>query len=137
MAEALARSKAKKVFVVNIMTYEGETKGYHLPEFLQALDEHTFPHRVYDHVLVNHGTIETAQGVLAKADESAAKITPPTGERNTWIIQDKPARLVKYDKSAYVRAPFRLVEADIVNPAYPIRHDSLKLAQALMDILKN
>jgi uncharacterized cofD-like protein len=137
MAEALARSKAKKVFVVNIMSYEGETKGFHLPDFLQALDEHTFPHRVYDYVLMNNGTIETSTGLMAKADESAAKITPPpTPERNTWIIQDKPARLVKFDKSAYAKAPFKLVEADVVNPAYPIRHDSLKLAQALMDILK-
>jgi len=38
MAEALARSKARKVFVCNIMTYEGETRGYDLPDFLKALD---------------------------------------------------------------------------------------------------
>jgi len=58
MSEAL-RAASKKVYVCNIMTYEGETRGYNLPDFLKAIDDHTYPHRVYDYVLVNNGTTVT------------------------------------------------------------------------------
>src|SRR5579862_1221989 len=115
MSEALARSKAKKVFICNIMTYEGETRGYDLPDFLKAIDEHTFPHRVYDHVLVNNGK---------------------HGETGALTVKERNARSVHYDKTLYANAPFKLVEDDLVNPAYPIRHDTAKLARALVRILK-
>lgn len=114
MAEALARSAARKVFVCNIMTYEGETRGYGLADFLRALDEHTYPHRVYDYVLVNAGK-HGDTGVLAVA------------ERN--------AQPVRYELSQYSSAPFKLLARDVVNPAFPIRHDTQKLAEALVEIL--
>ena len=188
--EALFRSKAKKVFVVNIMTYEGETKGYHLADFLRALDEHTYPYRVYDYVLVNNGAFDqprassallqavprnpeaiaaslpigatgasgamgangtgAASGALPVTAEAGgvAVATPPAvpavqtvqrpaPDRNTWMIHDRPARIVKYDPADYAKSAFKIVAADIVNPAFPIRHDSLKLAKALMNILRS
>ena len=113
MCEALARSKAKKVFVCNIMTYEGETRGYELADFLKALDEHTYPHRIYDYVLVNKGK---------------------HGDTGIMAIKERNAHPVHYDQKQYERSPFKLVACDVVNPAYPIRHDTMKLARALMDI---
>ena len=115
MSEALARSKAKKVFVCNIMTYEGETRGYDLPDFLKAIDEHTFPHRVYDYVLVNNGN---------------------HGDTGILAIKERNATTVRYDKNSFVNAPFKLVADDVINPAYPIRHDTLKLARALVDLMR-
>jgi uncharacterized cofD-like protein len=115
MCEALVRSKAKKVFVANIMTYEGETRGYELADFLKALDEHTYPHRVYDYVLVNNGT---------------------HGDTGIITIKERNAHPVRYDKKIYAQGQIRLVEDDVINPAYPIRHDTVKLARALVDILK-
>jgi uncharacterized cofD-like protein len=115
MSEALARSKAKKVFVCNIMTYEGETRGYNLPDFLKAIDEHTYPHRVYDYVLVNNGN---------------------HGDTGILAIKERNAHKVQYDKTAYENAPIKLIADDVVNSAYPLRHDTHKLAQALVDILK-
>lgn len=115
MVEALARSRARKVFVSNIMTYEGETRGYNLPDFLKAIDDHTFPHRVYNHVLVNNGH---------------------HGDTGLLAIKERNAHPVRYDESHYANAPFKLITADVVNPAYPIRHDTVKLARALIDILK-
>ena len=115
MSEALARSKAKKVFVCNIMTYEGETRGYNLPDFLRALDEHTYPHRVYDYVLVNNGN---------------------HGDTGMLAIKDRNAHKVQYDQKNYETTPIKLIAEDVVNPAYPLRHDTHKLAQALVAMLK-
>ncbi len=115
MSEALARSQATKVFVCNIMTYEGETRGYDLPDFLKAIDEHTFPHRVYDYVLVNNGN---------------------HGDTGIIAVKDRNAKAVRYDRKLYEQGPVRLIADDVVNPAYPLRHDTLKLARALVETLK-
>ncbi|HEY3324461.1 MAG TPA: uridine diphosphate-N-acetylglucosamine-binding protein YvcK [Planctomycetota bacterium] len=114
MAEALSRSKARKVFVCNIMTYEGETRGYQLPDFLKAIDEHTFPHRVYDCVLVNDGKHRDT-GVVA--------------------VKERNAHPVRYEASLYQNAPFQVIASDVVNPAFPIRHDTMKLADTLVRIM--
>ena len=97
------------------MTYEGETRGYDLPDFLKAIDEHTYPYRVYDYVLVNNG-IHGDTGIIA--------------------VKDRNAKPVRYDPKNYERSPVRLVQNDVVNPAYPIRHDTVKLARALIGMLK-
>jgi len=114
LSEALARSRARKVFVCNIMTYEGETRGYDLPDFLKALDEHTFPHRVYDYVLVNNGK---------------------HGDTGVLAAKERNAQPVRYDADLYGAAPFKLLARDVVNPAFPVRHDTQKLAGALVEIL--
>jgi uncharacterized cofD-like protein len=114
MAEALARSKAHKVFVSNVMTYEGETRGYDLPDFLKAIDEHTYPHRVYDYVLVNNGM---------------------HGDTGIMVVKERNARPVRYDLAQYAAAPFKVLARDVVNPAFPIRHDTLKLGAALVEML--
>ncbi|HYG73589.1 MAG TPA: gluconeogenesis factor YvcK family protein [Planctomycetota bacterium] len=113
-AEALAKSKAKKVFVSNIMTYEGETRGYDLADFLKAIDEHTYPHRIYDYVLVNNGK---------------------HGDTGILAVNERNAKPVRYDSKQFAHSPFKLICDDIVNPAFPIRHDTLKLAHALVRIL--
>ena len=115
LCEALARSRARKVFVCNSMTYEGETRGYDLQDFLKAVDDHTRPHRVYDYVLVNSGN-------YGAAGEAAVK------ERN--------AHPIRYDRKLFEQNALKLLAEDVVNPAYPIRHDSVKLARALMEIMK-
>jgi hypothetical protein len=110
------------------------------------VDEHTFPYRVYDCVLANNG-VPYQPGARGAAPGSESEIPdfksgaggPPRApgqNGDTWVINDKPARLVRYDQNACRNAPFRLVVSDVVNPGYPIRHDSRKLARALMEILK-
>ncbi len=115
MCEALARSHALKAFASNITTYEGETRDYDLQDFLKAIDEHTFPHRVYEHVLVNNGN---------------------HGDTGILAVKERNAHPVRYDKKSYENGPVKLIMDDVVNPAYPIRHDTVKLARALVDILK-
>ncbi len=125
LSAALAKSKAKKVFIANIMTYEGETRGFDLPDFLRAIDEHTDPYRVYNYVLVNNGKSENgpSQG------QAKAKADAP------YTIDDRPARRVHYESKPSPSSGYKLIEADVVNPAYPIRHDTGKLTQALLRIM--
>jgi hypothetical protein len=111
------------------MTYEGETRGYDLPDFLNAIDHHTDPYRVYNYVLVNNGPFDKSAMDEGEPERSS-------GDGRTWVIDEKNARLVQYDLQSYADASFKVLARDVVNPAYPIRHDTKKLAAALVDILK-
>lgn len=127
LAPAIAAARARKVFVSNIMTYEGETRGFDLQDFLKAIDDHTAPHRVYDCVLANNGVFYRPGG---------GNSVTPGGDEDTWMIQDRQIRLVKNTLPPEMSARVRISAADVINPAYPIRHDSRKLAHALMSVLK-
>src|ERR1700680_127734 len=52
IASAIAKSKAPRVYVANLMTQPGETAGYALADHLRAIQEHV-PHRVIDWVVAN------------------------------------------------------------------------------------
>ena len=52
IANAIAKSKAPRVYVANLMTQPGETAGYALADHLRAIQKHT-PHRVIDWVVAN------------------------------------------------------------------------------------
>ncbi|MBS3899943.1 MAG: YvcK family protein [Dethiobacter sp.] len=52
-ATAIRESKARKVYICNVMTQPGETDGYTAADHLQAIDEHVGP-GLFDLVLVNN-----------------------------------------------------------------------------------
>src|ERR1700690_1540301 len=52
IANAIARSKAPRVYVANLMTQPGETSGYALADHLRAIRQHT-SRRVIDWVVAN------------------------------------------------------------------------------------
>jgi uncharacterized cofD-like protein len=101
--EALIKSKAKKIFILNIANKPFETKGYTLKNFVQAFTEHlgTFP---FDAVLANNNTSHPI----------------PKKYRYKYIAIDKET-----DWS------FKLIEADLVDANFPLYHDSNKLANTL------
>src|SRR5262249_29692321 len=53
VVEAVARSRAVRIFVCNAMTERGETDGYGVAEHLQALAAHGLPAAALDYVVVN------------------------------------------------------------------------------------
>ncbi len=53
IAEEIAKSNAKKIYVCNIMTQPGETDGYAVSDHLKALIQHAGSNRIVDAVLVN------------------------------------------------------------------------------------
>ena len=53
IAQEIAKSKAKKIYVCNIMTQPGETDGYAVSDHVKALMQHANSRRIVDAVLVN------------------------------------------------------------------------------------
>jgi uncharacterized cofD-like protein len=106
--EALATTRALKVYVVNVATQVGETEGYSLSEHLAALRA--------------HGLLELVDIALAN-DQFSARAPEP------W-----PATPVRLDLSVVDTSRPRLVLADVVDPDNAHHHDPEKLAAALLSI---
>ena len=56
IAAAIARSKAPRVYIANLMTQPGETTGYGLADHVCAIQKHV-PHRVIDCVVANRQAV--------------------------------------------------------------------------------
>jgi uncharacterized cofD-like protein len=105
LAAAIAASRALKVYVCNTATQPGETAGYSVLDHVQAIDRHTQP-GLFPIVLAN----SRQQGQLLPG--------------LTWVALDPP-----------VNGRRQLIGVDLVDTERPWRHDSTKLAAALMTLL--
>ncbi len=105
IAEAVRRTSATVVYVCNVATQIGETGGYTLAEHVAALRRHTFE-EIADYVVANSNP-------------------PDIGDRFE-------GEGVVHDGSPIKNATILL--ADLVDDSHPVRHDSDKLAQAIMQI---
>ena len=101
---AVRNSRALKLFVCNIATQPGETEAFSCYDHVRALEEHV-GEDLFDIVLCN----DNYDGSLTDASH--------------WVQADEKSR-----------SDVRLYTADLVDFEYPWRHDSLKLAQVLMDL---
>ena len=108
VARAVAASRALKVYVCNVATQRGETDGYSVGDHVAALEAHVGA-GLFPVVLANDNLdvdFDASSGV-----ELVPGNWPPD-------------------------AKYRVVTADLVDPVYPWRHDSDKLAQALLHLLQ-
>lgn len=101
---SLHASRAVKIYVCNIATQAGETDSFTTYDHLRALEWH-IGEDLFDVVLCN--------------DNYAGEVGP----HSVWVKVDEKTRS---DERAYT--------VDLVDNAHPWRHDSLKLAQVIMDI---
>jgi 2-phospho-L-lactate transferase/gluconeogenesis factor (CofD/UPF0052 family) len=67
MKEALAKTPAKIIYVCNIMTKQGETTTYELPDFIENIEK--YAGKVLDYVFVNNGHISDELVAKYKAEE--------------------------------------------------------------------
>jgi len=107
VARAVATSRALKVYVCNVATQRGETDGYSASEHIAALEAHVGG-GLFHTILTNDNLdvdFEVTQGVTLVS----AGFPSDTG--------------------------YRVVAADLIDPAHPWRHDSDKLARALLSML--
>lgn len=114
IVDAIFASKAKKVYVCNVMTQDGETEGYTAFDHVRALFDHS-GEGLFDMCVVNS---EDIPDDLAKkyAEEGAEKIL--------------------VEKELFESAGIKLYEAPLLNTHGNLaRHDPDKLAQVLMKIL--
>lgn len=111
--EALRRSKAKKVYVCNVMTQPGETNGFSAYDHVKAIEMHA-ANRVFDYVLVNTGRPDAA--LLEKYRKSGAALVEPDTDR------------IK-------AAGYRPIAGNFINQTDVVRHDANHLAEAIMGLL--
>ena len=115
MKEALKKSSAQIVYVVNIMADRWETTSYELEDFIENIEK--YAGNVIDYVLVNSWHI---------SEELVEKY-----RREEW---KKPVKLKEW--SDYSSRRFKIVERDFVNESDVVRHDPKKLAGTLIDICR-
>ncbi len=107
LTEALRHSRAPKLYVCNLATQPGETDNYTVADHVNKLLFH-LPPGCLDVVLAN--------------DNLA--ISPEAGGGHTVFVQP------------IAPAGVNLITADLVDEARPWRHDSNKLAAAVMNLLR-
>ncbi|MCS7282414.1 MAG: uridine diphosphate-N-acetylglucosamine-binding protein YvcK [Anaerolineae bacterium] len=108
IAQAVAATRAVRVYVCNVATQRGETDGYSVGDHVAALERHV-GRGLFPIVLANDN--------FAYADRLPEGVEPPRLE----VPPD---------------ATWTLVTADLVDPQRPWRHDSEKLARALIRLLE-
>ena len=115
VAKAVAASSAIKVYVLNVMTQDGETEGYTASDHIRALFDHS-GERLFDLCLVNSMPIP-ADLVKKYAAEGAEPVRLDTDELNAL-------------KMEIFHAPVAKIKGDLV------RHDPDALARELMWIYR-
>jgi uncharacterized cofD-like protein len=106
IAHSIKASRALKVYVCNVATQPGETDGYDVSQHIKALHDHV-GRGVFDVVLANNRYLyynPEWNQVAVRIDEAAKALGVTT------------------------------VPADVVEETFPTRHNSLKLAQALLGL---
>lgn len=112
---AIRRSKARKVYVCNVMTQRGETEGFTVFDHIDTIERHA-GQRIFDYVLIN--TAEPAQ---------------PTRER----YGKYGANIVVNDIDKVKAAGYRPVTGNFLNETDLVRHNSEELARTIMALSAN
>src|ERR1700680_2562643 len=89
IVNAIAKSKAPRVYISNLMTQPGETSGYSLADHLRAIERHT-PRRVIDWVVANRQAIspEVAKRYRAQGAEPVAINIPDLQKLGYRVVLD-------------------------------------------------
>jgi uncharacterized cofD-like protein len=111
IARAIARSKAPRVYVANLMTQPGETTHYTLSEHIRAIQDHVGKNLI-DHVVANR-----------------KPISPQVAAR----YRAQGAEQVRLDAAKVSQLRVRLLTGNLLQEHGLIRHDSPQLARLLVD----
>lgn len=114
VANAIGEARATKIFITNLMTQPGETDGYDLHQHLDTIRSYA-PQIRFDYVLVNNRAISRKQADVYRAD------------RAYQIGLDEPA----------LDGGIQIVRADLLDAGEMVRHDSERLARAVIDCSEN
>lgn len=115
ISRSLARSKALKLYICNVMTQPGETDGFNASDHVQAIEDHVasvLPNRprLIDYVLVN-----------------VARPTADTLERYARV----GAAFVEPDIEQIEKRGYRTVRGKFMSENNYVRHDAPALADAI------
>jgi len=111
IASAIAKSKAPRVYIANLMTQPGETSGYALADHLRAIQKHV-RHRVVDWVVANRQAI-----------------SPEVARR--YRVQG--AEPVAVDLPALQKLGYRVILDNLLEEHAVIRHSTRRLSRLLLE----
>lgn len=115
--EAIRQSPAKKLYVCNVMTQEGETTDYTVADHVQAILGHAGGHQRSARLL--HAVLVNSQLPLKGFD--------PEAEPKYGVAQP-----VSYDPDRLRELGVVPVRRSLINPAESAHHDPIKLARVIM-----
>jgi uncharacterized cofD-like protein len=110
VADAVRRARGRRVLVANLMSQPGETLDMHLADHLRAIDAHVGLGLVQE-VLVHEGPLD------------AGRLVPYAEQHAVPVESDLDGR------------PERVRRAFLVTPGGKIRHDGLRVSDALLGLL--
>jgi uncharacterized cofD-like protein len=101
---ALAASKARKVYICNVATQPGETDAFTVEDHFEALEQHV------------------GKGVFTAVIANNNFSIPWSAQSKSTIVRPRARAL----------APFEIILTDLVDEAMPWRHDPSKLAKEIV-----
>lgn len=111
IANAIAKSKAPRVYIANLMTQPGETAGYALADHLRAIQKHV-QHRVIDWVVANRQPVSPEVARRYRADG---------------------AEPVAVDLAALQKLGYRVILDNLLEEHGVIRHNTRRLSRLLVE----
>ncbi len=115
IAQAVAGSRAMKIYICNVMTQPGETDSYTAADHVRAVEEHA-GRRVFDYVLVN--SERPSDDALSRYENIGAQFVSP-------------------DLDEIVKMGYKAVKGSFISPSTLVRHDPDKLARAVLRLWQN
>ncbi len=113
VAEAIANSSAKKIFVCNVMTQPGETTSFSASRHVEEIYRHV-PYKLFDYILVNGAPL-------------------PTEALKKYQAQDSYP--VRVDMEELHKLGLRVIARDFVHYATYARHDSRLIAEQIVSLI--
>ena len=118
VADAIISSKAKLVFVLNLMTKRGETDSYKASNFLESLIFYLGNADRIDYILANDNSIPPEiEELYAKEGQMVVKVDEPELKKLAPKAKIVKASLARYSPKEHL-----------------LRHDPEKLAEALLNL---
>jgi len=111
VTSALKKTKAKKIYICNIMTQAGETQNFSLSDHIDAIEKHSY-RGILDCVLVNNGKIS-----VSVAQRYARESSVP----------------VKVDTNKYKNV--KIIRRDFISRTQYAHHDFEKLAKTIFSVI--
>ena len=113
ISDAVAASRAVKVYVCNVMTQPGETDRFQSSDHVKAVVEHA-GRRIFDYVLINREA--PSLRLLEKYETQGAHLVSP---------DDATVRDMGYTP----------ITGNFISQTEVVRHDPQKLAQAILRLV--
>jgi uncharacterized cofD-like protein len=115
MTDAIKNTKAKKIYIVNVMTKFGETNGFAASDFVKEIEQYLGKDTLdYSVVNTSHPSLELLEKYQEYKDE-----------------------LVKYDEQNFGNIKSKVIAGDFIRQGQFVRHDSEKLAEGIIQIFED